>query len=153
MGYYLIQITLWNRALLSRHIWDILSYKRSFWVRWVHGCFRASNFWLVRCSSKWSWTLVNLLKLRIHVRQFFLYQLGGGAIVNAWEDVWLPYGSLSEFLSFRFIYSQDFDSQTSARDIIHAFTDGWLNDWIARCPLLATIPFYLCMKPNRIKSI
>ena len=56
------------------------------------------------------------------------------------EDVWLPCGRLFEFLSYRFIYSQEFDSQTSARDIIHAFTDGWPNDWIARCPLLATIP-------------
>ncbi|XP_024990681.1 uncharacterized protein LOC112524970 [Cynara cardunculus var. scolymus] len=111
------RLATWNRALLAKHVWDIVRHHNSLWVRWIYShTLRTNHFWLVRKSSNWSWVFRKLLDIRIHVRQYFVSQIGDGTDTNAWEDSWLPCGPLSAFMSYRFIYSCGFSPATTERN-------------------------------------
>ncbi|KAJ9556097.1 hypothetical protein OSB04_010711 [Centaurea solstitialis] len=90
---------LWNRALLTTHVYDVLRRKKSLWVSWIY-IHRLHNvhFWNAPIISNSSWIWRKLLELREQVRPFFLSYIGDGTTVNAWEDKWILLGSLSEWL-------------------------------------------------------
>lgn len=59
-------LPVWNKALMTTHIWKILSHKESLWVKWVHA-YRLSNrnFWEVQvhADASWGWRNCYLLEI------------------------------------------------------------------------------------------
>ena len=52
------RLSVWNRALISKYIWDLAYPKSSLWVRWVrHHYLQDTNLWVVHPTSKWLWVL------------------------------------------------------------------------------------------------
>ncbi|KAJ9536695.1 LOW QUALITY PROTEIN: hypothetical protein OSB04_un000168, partial [Centaurea solstitialis] len=126
------RLGLWNRALLTKNLWSILTNRDCLWVSWVRSyALRNSCFWTARKTSRWSWVLVRIMNLRDEVRQFISVRLGNGSRTNAWEDVWLPCGRLSAF---------GFAIDTTVLDLVDTFQDGWPDHWKLRFPLLSTSP-------------
>nr|GEU72273.1 reverse transcriptase zinc-binding domain-containing protein [Tanacetum cinerariifolium] len=54
-----------NMALMSTHIWNIVSNKESIWVKWIHTYkHRGRSFWDISMKADVSWGWLKLLQLR-----------------------------------------------------------------------------------------
>ncbi|KAJ9535818.1 hypothetical protein OSB04_un001029 [Centaurea solstitialis] len=103
------RLATWNRTLLTKQIWDILSKRQTLWVRWIwDNRIHTGSLWSINPRPNWSWIFRKLLCIRPMVRQFFCYQLGNGQGVNAWEDNWLV-RPLSSLISYRRFHLMGFD--------------------------------------------
>ncbi|GKE38245.1 hypothetical protein Tco_1461650, partial [Tanacetum coccineum] len=50
------RLDLFNKALMISHIWKLISYKESLWVKWVHIYkLKDRNFWDIPLRGKMSW--------------------------------------------------------------------------------------------------
>ncbi|GJR54181.1 hypothetical protein Tco_1404702 [Tanacetum coccineum] len=71
-GLGLRSLDLFNMALMTTHIWNIVSNKESLWVRWIHTYkLRNRSFWDLPIKDNVSWGWLKLLQLRVLVRPFF----------------------------------------------------------------------------------
>ncbi|GJX74351.1 hypothetical protein Tco_0312946, partial [Tanacetum coccineum] len=78
-GLGLRSLDLFNMALMTTHIWNIVSNKESLWVRWIHTYkLRNRSFWDLPIKDNVSWGWLKLLQLRVLVRPFFWVKLGNG---------------------------------------------------------------------------
>ncbi|KAJ9536525.1 LOW QUALITY PROTEIN: hypothetical protein OSB04_un000277 [Centaurea solstitialis] len=135
------RLTVWNRALLAKNLWSILSNRDCLWVRWIkHFSLKDGVFWMVKRNNRWSWVLAKMMTMRIDIRRFVSYTLGDGRIPNAWEDAWLPCGHLAAFIPYRMIHAASFTTTTTVHELLSVFTTGWPNDWSTRFPILANTP-------------
>ncbi|GKC07718.1 hypothetical protein Tco_0999328 [Tanacetum coccineum] len=51
-----------NKALITSHIWSIITLKESLWVKWIHAYkFRGRNFWdyPLRGNMSWGWRKIS----------------------------------------------------------------------------------------------
>ncbi|KAL0445479.1 UNVERIFIED_CONTAM: hypothetical protein Slati_1675800 [Sesamum latifolium] len=84
-----------NRALMSRHLWRVITSDRnSIWVEWVTTIrLRSQSIWTVsdRVGS-WSWR--KLLRLRPLLLPHIEYRIGNGELFSIWQDPWHPNGIL-----------------------------------------------------------
>jgi hypothetical protein len=64
-----------NNALITSHIWSIVTGKESLWVRWIHAYkLRDRNFWDVPCRGNKSWSWWKILQLRPLIHRFIWYK-------------------------------------------------------------------------------
>ncbi|KAL0444851.1 UNVERIFIED_CONTAM: putative ribonuclease H protein [Sesamum latifolium] len=89
------RLELLNRALMSRHFWDLIQCnKSSVWVTWIISRYlRHCSVWTARgggCS--WSWR--KILKLRHQLMGVVSYHVGSGEDFWLWHDPWHPLGPL-----------------------------------------------------------
>ncbi|GKF60492.1 hypothetical protein Tco_0177278 [Tanacetum coccineum] len=63
-----------NVALMATHIWKLITYKESMWVRWIHA-YKIKNisFWDVRLMANMSWGWRKRLQIR---EQSYVYNAG-----------------------------------------------------------------------------
>ncbi|KAJ9567950.1 hypothetical protein OSB04_003916 [Centaurea solstitialis] len=134
------RIPMWNRALLTSHIWDILRRKNSLWVSWIYlHRLHNSHFWVVQASNNSSWVWRKLLELREQVRPSFMVSVGDGLRSNAWEDKWITMGAFATWLPYRLFTAEGFSKQSSIYEVITTLDSRWPNSWIARCSALSTL--------------
>ncbi|KAJ9555885.1 hypothetical protein OSB04_010499 [Centaurea solstitialis] len=131
---------LWNRALLTTHVYDVLRRKKSLWVSWIY-IHRLHNvhFWNAPIISNSSWIWRKLLELREQVRPFFLSYIGDGKTVNAWEDKWILLGRLSSLIPYRFFHGEGFDKSSKVEDVVRRIGSNWPQSWTIRCPNLSNV--------------
>nr|XP_043613271.1 uncharacterized protein LOC122585219 [Erigeron canadensis] len=73
----IIRIATHNKALLSNHIWSILTNRESLWVKWVHSYrLKGRSFWAVSLPGSCSWGWRKLLQLREEIRPFIWSKFG-----------------------------------------------------------------------------
>ncbi|KAJ9560797.1 LOW QUALITY PROTEIN: hypothetical protein OSB04_005957 [Centaurea solstitialis] len=131
------RLSVWNRALVAKNLWDILSSRPTMWVNWINRvCFNSMQFWIVKPHSSWSWVFRKMLELRTHIRPYIHKEIRDGHTTHAWEDSWLQCGALAPLVSYRQIHRQGFIVDMSVLDVI----DTWPNDWVMRYQPLATVP-------------
>ncbi|XP_024963616.1 uncharacterized protein LOC112503869 [Cynara cardunculus var. scolymus] len=110
------RLSIWNRALLAKHVWDVVRHRDSLWVSWIYGQYlRSSHFWMI----------------------------GDGRATNAWEDNWLSCGHVSAFISYRFVHSCGFSTSTTFRDLLLNWDGIWPDDWSSRFAELQSSPLPL----------
>ncbi|KAJ9535153.1 hypothetical protein OSB04_un001767 [Centaurea solstitialis] len=135
------RLALWNRALLMKNLWFILTNKDCLWVSWVRSyALRNAFFWTAKRTTRWSWVLAKIMSLRTDIRNFVSIRVGDGLTTNAWEDAWLPCGRLSAFIPYRFIHMEGFSVDTKVMDLVDTFTNGWPELWKDRFPVLSSSP-------------
>ncbi|KAJ9536733.1 hypothetical protein OSB04_un000118 [Centaurea solstitialis] len=129
------RLNTWNRALVSKHIWDILTNRTSLWVSWIRR-FRIHNgsFWTIRSRGNWPWIFRKILDLRDSIRMFFRFQVGNGESINAWADTWFSGGPLSMIISYRRFHNSGFGLETSVRDLITQCNGVWPDSWVQLDP-------------------
>ncbi|KAJ9561536.1 hypothetical protein OSB04_006696 [Centaurea solstitialis] len=136
------RLDIWNKALLTRHIWDLATNRDSLWVKWVlRLAFKEINLWVVRKSTRWSWVLTKLMELRPMVRRFLRVCVGNGHSTNAWEANWLSCGPLSSFIPARAIHDIGLSLSSSVSELHERFNDQWPSVWLIRFPGLANVAF------------
>ncbi|XP_050217541.1 uncharacterized protein LOC126668378 [Mercurialis annua] len=90
-------IHIWNKAAVSKHIWELISEKPSMWASWVNANkLRKLSFWGITKPHDCSWSWRNLLKIRSEVKPMFEYKLGNGKKFQFWNDPWVGGKSLVE---------------------------------------------------------
>ncbi|KAJ9541973.1 hypothetical protein OSB04_028479 [Centaurea solstitialis] len=133
------RLSLWNRALLARNIWAIITNRDCWWVSWVKTfAFRHAFFWTVKKTTRWSWVLSKIMSIRSDIRHLVTVRIGDGESTNAWEDNWLPCGHLASFIPYRLVHSTGFTADATVSNLVDDFHDSWPNDWCTRFPVLAS---------------
>ncbi|CAH1444098.1 unnamed protein product [Lactuca virosa] len=136
-GLGLKNLKYWNIALLSSIIWKILSGQNSLWVKWVNSyLLEDRSFWDVGYKDKMSWSWRNLLKIRLHLREFFYVQIGNGEGTFMWFDNWHQLGTLSYVLSPREIGNAGYNIRDRVSDVIVNEEWSWPADWLRMIPQL-----------------
>ncbi|KAJ9545220.1 hypothetical protein OSB04_024927 [Centaurea solstitialis] len=141
------RLSVWNRALITKHIWDLRTKRNSLWVDWIHRHYlRNAEFWTVRSASKWSWVFRKIMSIREDVRRFLRVRIGNGRTTHAWEDTWLLDTPLSSLISYRVVHAMGFSVSSTVFDVLSVLEGVWPNVWVERYPQLAASSF-LVYKP------
>ena len=86
---------IWNKALMTRYIWNLLMNDKSVWVSWIdHYFLNGRSFWSIVPTNLCSWNWRKLLKLRDSMRLCFHHTIGDGRKTFLWHDNWHPFGLL-----------------------------------------------------------
>lgn len=109
-----------NNALITTHIWSIVTGKESLWVRCIHAYkFRGRNFWEIPSRGNMTWSWRKILQLRPLVRYFIWYKLGDGSKASTWYDYWCLLSPISRIISHRDIHRAGFNSISSFKSATH----------------------------------
>ncbi|KAJ9547121.1 hypothetical protein OSB04_019664 [Centaurea solstitialis] len=142
------RLSLWNRAFIAKHIWDLITRRNSLWVNWIwRYCIREHSFWLIKPTTRWSWVFRKILDIRDSVREFFFYQIGSGYQTNAWADSWMEAGPLSSLIPYRRFTREGFHVDTRVRDLIDVCNGVWPIAWSELDPIAFSHPM-----PNPIDT-
>ncbi|GKE20061.1 putative RNA-directed DNA polymerase, partial [Tanacetum coccineum] len=134
-------LEVFNYALMTTHIWNILSSKESLWVRWIHKYkLRGRTFWDIPVKNEMSWGWRKLLQLRDVMPPFFWVTLGNGMSTSIWYDKWCMAAPLCNYLSHRDISREGFNLTTKVADLIANGTWSWPHAWLHKAPVLNSIP-------------
>ncbi|GJV29925.1 retrotransposon protein, putative, ty1-copia subclass [Tanacetum coccineum] len=129
-----------NIALMTTHIWNIVTNRDSLWVRWVHMYkLKGRTIWDIPVKADMSWGWRKLLQIREFVKPFFWKKLGNGKSTSLWFDRWNVKCPLINYLTPRDITNEGFTLKTCVADIVS--NEGWLwpQSWLLKAPNLATV--------------
>ncbi|GJS60016.1 putative RNA-directed DNA polymerase, eukaryota, reverse transcriptase zinc-binding domain protein [Tanacetum coccineum] len=139
-GLGLRSLEIFNIALMTTHIWNIVSNKESLWVRWIHTYkLKGRSLWEVPLNREASWGWLKLLQLRDLVRPFFWKQIGSGRDVSIWFDWWSDECPLIRYLSPRDISREGFTLQDTIADMVSNEGWRWPQAWLLKAPILGLI--------------
>nr|GEU86074.1 hypothetical protein [Tanacetum cinerariifolium] len=113
-GLGLRSLEIFNMALMTTHIWNIVSNKELLWVRWIY-------------------------TYKLIVPPFFWANLGNGRNTSIWFDNWCSYCLLIRFLTGKDISREGFSIQDCVIDMIS--NDGWKlpQSWLLKAPDLGLV--------------
>ncbi|KAK4384175.1 putative ribonuclease H protein [Sesamum angolense] len=84
-----------NKALMSRHLWNVIQNNQSsIWVKWItHTRLRHKSVWTVDVrGGSWGWR--KLLRLRDALLPYIEFKIGNGDAFSLWHDPWHSLGPL-----------------------------------------------------------
>ncbi|GJQ95758.1 putative RNA-directed DNA polymerase [Tanacetum coccineum] len=124
-----------NIALMSAHIWNILTHKETLWVRWIHAYkLKTRSFW---DNVSWGWR--KLLTIRSIIRPFIWFELGNGCKASAWFDMWDTNGLVMSHIMNRAISSVGFTTRDNVANVVHGTDWKWPQSWFMRFLSLVSI--------------
>ncbi|GKA03823.1 putative reverse transcriptase domain, reverse transcriptase zinc-binding domain protein [Tanacetum coccineum] len=127
-----------NKALISSHIWSILSGKESLWVKWIHTYkLNGRSLWDIPLRGKMSWGWRKVLQVRQLIRPYFWSKVGNGLSTFAWFDTWSSTGPLSNVISNRDIHRAGFSLNSKVADVLNHNNGAWPHAWVVKYPILA----------------
>ncbi|GJU37331.1 RNA-directed DNA polymerase, eukaryota, reverse transcriptase zinc-binding domain protein [Tanacetum coccineum] len=134
-------LELFNIALMTTHIWNIVSNKESLWDCWIHTYkLKGRSFWDVPMKSDASWGWLKLLQLRELVRPYFWTRIRNGGNISVWFDVWCDECPLIRYLTPRDITWEGFTLQDNISDLVTSEGWRWAQAWLLKAPNLGLIP-------------
>lgn len=69
-GLHILNMKLWNRAALCKHLWRLHHKKESLWIRWVHGYYvKQHEVMEMAVPKQCSWLLRKIMGLRELLRR------------------------------------------------------------------------------------
>ena len=116
-GLGITSLRCWNKALMTYHIWNIISDRCQLWVKWIHSYRqRGRNFYefVEAWDSTWSWKCI--FGIRAEVRPFIVSKIGNVQRTNVWFDTWVLNQPLSNFCSYRDIRQMGLTKQAKVAD-------------------------------------
>ncbi|GJY85732.1 RNA-directed DNA polymerase, eukaryota, reverse transcriptase zinc-binding domain protein [Tanacetum coccineum] len=73
----------WNKAMIVKHSWHIVTDKESLWVKWIDTeKLKGRNFWEIKEDKNDSWGSETILIKRNEVKRFIFSKLGDGSVEN-----------------------------------------------------------------------
>ncbi|GJX32686.1 reverse transcriptase zinc-binding domain-containing protein, partial [Tanacetum coccineum] len=132
------RLNCFNSALMSSHIWKLLTLKESLWVKWVHEYkIKDRNFWDIPLRGNMSWGWRKILSLRPSIRKFIRSKLGNGMNTSLWFDTWSVLEPIASFVSPRDIARAGLSLRSNVMDIIQQGTWVWPRDLLIKHPVLS----------------
>nr|GEV47613.1 hypothetical protein [Tanacetum cinerariifolium] len=111
------RLEVFNKALITSHIWSLLSHKESLWVKCIHTYkLNGRSFWEIPIHDKLSWGWRKILQVRQLVRPYFWYRLGDDANASAWFDNWCSVSPFADIISNRDIYGAGFNRSAKIQE-------------------------------------
>ncbi|KAL8119828.1 hypothetical protein AgCh_017084 [Apium graveolens] len=153
-GLALRSLRCWNKALMTFHIWNIVSDSSSLWVKWIHGYrIRRRNFWDITeaWDAPWSWK--NILVLRTEVRPFIKTHVGNGQKTNFWYDTWALDIPFSSICSHRDISGMSLNKYNTVADFGMDGQVVWLWELVHKIPDLQGLFVRLSNSLDQVKWI
>ncbi|GJX63579.1 hypothetical protein Tco_0296479 [Tanacetum coccineum] len=133
-------LKVFNIALMTTHIWNIVSNKESLWVRWIHMYkLKGRTLWDIRPKASMSWGWRKLLQLRDVVKPFLWKQVGNGHRTSLWYDTWCDQSPLANFLTPKDNTRNGFHFCMCVADIITNRAWDWPQAWLLKAPNLGLI--------------
>lgn len=78
-GLGLVDLKIWNKALILKHIWNIFSKKDDLRIKWIHSyLLKESSFWVIKAYPSDSWCWRKLLQLRDIAWKCIKFTIGNG---------------------------------------------------------------------------
>ncbi|XP_071733554.1 uncharacterized protein [Rutidosis leptorrhynchoides] len=120
-------IHLWNKTFITKHIWNLVSNKKSIWVRWIkEHRIGNKNFWamdgeVVEASSSWR----GILRIKESVRSNFFHKLGDGRGTFIWYDHWHPSGPMCKLMLKRDYLASGLSLNSCMDEIIEGNVIKW----------------------------
>ncbi|GJV81463.1 RNA-directed DNA polymerase, eukaryota, reverse transcriptase zinc-binding domain protein [Tanacetum coccineum] len=144
----------WNKALMSKHIWNIITQKESLWVRWINTYrLKGRSFWDVPDKNGACWAWKNLLRHRWTFRSHIFHKIGDGMNSSLWFDNWHAICPLSDFVSKRKIFASGLPLSCKVADVINNGAWVWPEVLTNSFDALSIIPPPLLVqgKPDVVK--
>nr|GEX53047.1 zinc knuckle CX2CX4HX4C [Tanacetum cinerariifolium] len=108
-----------NSALMISHIWNLLTFKESLWVKWIHAYkLNRRNFWDDPLRGNISWGWHKILHLRPTIREFIWCKVGNDKNTSLWFDRWCPASPIANHVSNRDISRSGLTFTSCVHDII-----------------------------------
>ncbi|KAF5805415.1 putative reverse transcriptase zinc-binding domain-containing protein [Helianthus annuus] len=130
-----------NKALMTSHIWSIVTRRKSLWVDWIYAHkLNDRSFWDVNPRGSVSWGWRKLLAIRGSVRPYIWKEIRSGRQTKMWTDNWCHLSPLSAFITPRRIAQAGFSMSSTVADLI----DGngqwkWPVAWYNLFPVLINL--------------
>lgn len=113
-----------NKALIIRHVWNIISDRDSLWVKWVkNNRIKGRDFWGIKIPSSCSWSWRSILKGRKEAALMVRHLIGNGTQTGIWKDPWNEQGILQEFFPVQLHYVTDCVLNVRASSMLES--DQW----------------------------
>nr|XP_043611422.1 uncharacterized protein LOC122583015 [Erigeron canadensis] len=134
------RISNFNKALITSHIWSIVTDRESLWVRWIHSYkLKGRNFWDVTPCGSMSWGWRKILLLRDTIRPYIWKNIGNGLSTLVWNDTWNERCPLRNFISTRDIMRAGFRLDSNITDVLSNDQWTWPQEWYNTYPVLDQI--------------
>jgi len=99
-GLGLKQLKAWNRAALSKKIWEICFKKDDLWVEWASTVLlKGKCIWRVSIPTDCSWSWKHILKTREVVRHCIRVMVGDGRTTSLFYDLWFGDSRLCDLIA------------------------------------------------------
>ncbi|GJZ69163.1 hypothetical protein Tco_0632713 [Tanacetum coccineum] len=133
-------LEIFNIALMTTHIWNLVTNRESLWVRWVHTYkLKGRTIWDIPVKAEMSWGWRKLLQIQELVKPFFWKKHGNGMSTSLWFDRWNSQCPLIQYITPRDITREGFNMRSCVADVVS--NEGWLwpNSWLLKAPNLGLI--------------
>ena len=95
-------LEIWNKACILKLIWLLFFEAGLIWVAWctetvLNG--DLNSFWTVKPSTRNSWLVNKLLKLRSEIYDWIKLRVRNGETCRLWTDNWSTFGCLKSYLA------------------------------------------------------
>ncbi|PWA66317.1 RNA-directed DNA polymerase, eukaryota, Reverse transcriptase zinc-binding domain protein [Artemisia annua] len=130
-GLGLKELSVWNKVMITKHLWSIANDKNSLWVKWISTVkLKGKSMWAAveDVSDSWGWK--NMLKLREEVKNHIVIQVGNGKRASVWFDNWSCIGHLNSILSYRDLYDARLSTDLKVADLIEHGIWKWPSEWL-----------------------
>ncbi|XP_050207380.1 uncharacterized protein LOC126656805 [Mercurialis annua] len=115
-------IHIWNKAAITKHIWQIFNNPESIWVKWIKvNKLRRRSFWGAKNNDKSNWIWRGIPNTRSEARRLIEYKFGNGTNTNFWDDPWVQGCTMME--KFPRVKMRDTDIPNHTTD-----ADLWRNN-------------------------
>ncbi|XP_022003085.1 uncharacterized protein LOC110900505 [Helianthus annuus] len=130
-----------NKALITSHIWSIITNRESLWVQWIHAYrLKGRNFWDVQARGNLTWSWRKILAIRSLVRPYVWKSIGNGNGTNVWSDNWCSCSPIRNFITPRMIAREGFNLKNTVADLIDSNGDWrWPQAWLDLFPVLINV--------------
>ncbi|GJY37827.1 putative RNA-directed DNA polymerase [Tanacetum coccineum] len=134
-------LEIFNIALMTTHIWNIVTNKESLWVKWVHMYkLKGRTIWDIPVRADMSWGWRKLLQIREVVKPFFWKILGNGKSTSLWFDRWNVQSPLIQYITPREITHEGYNLKTCVADMVTNEGWKWPHAWLLKAPNINLIP-------------
>ncbi|GJY72313.1 RNA-directed DNA polymerase, eukaryota, reverse transcriptase zinc-binding domain protein, partial [Tanacetum coccineum] len=136
-GLGLKYLGVWNRAMIVKHLWHIVTDKESLWVKWINTeKLKGRSFWKIEEDKNDSWGWRNILCQRNDVRKFIVSKLGDGSKTFVWFDNWSNIGTLDQFINHKTMYAARLNTIMTVRELMGQSNWNWPDAWTEKFPIL-----------------
>ncbi|GKC69120.1 RNA-directed DNA polymerase, eukaryota, reverse transcriptase zinc-binding domain protein [Tanacetum coccineum] len=136
-GLGLKDLNIWNKAMLTKHLWQVAMEKKSLWVKWTSvEKLKGRSVWVINEEANDSWGWKNILKLRDEVRGHIVMKIGNGEKAKVVYDNWSSIGILQYFITQRDIYDVRLNANMVVKDLVSNGVCNWPMEWIFKFPIL-----------------
>ncbi|GJZ75907.1 RNA-directed DNA polymerase, eukaryota, reverse transcriptase zinc-binding domain protein [Tanacetum coccineum] len=139
-GLGLKNLSIWNKAMIIKHLWHVAADKDSLWVKWINTFkLKGKIVWEINEDINDSWGWRNILKMRQEARMHMFMKVGNGSKTSVWFDFWSNMGVLNDNISFRDIYDARMEIKLTVKEIYEKYKGQWPEELRNKFPLITQV--------------